>query len=664
MPTIEVAHLSLAAIVERFPEELKPLLLGEPDPNATVALPMPTILKQLPSGSVKMSLASLHRQAHGLLAPLPPGDKRSVDVPLAEVFRHLRPEALRRRADQRPVAVPESGFNLFSDASNPYAIAPDADAVQAEAEPEPIDIPEEEPEAPAAPAPGLKPPPAMRAPFANGTTEDHPSETMPRAITPPPGFAPPSGVRTPIPAKAAPVPAAPASRATPPRSGINKAAAAAAGPVAKPTGETITVAVSSISAGWPEEIVAELGALDPATKVTLPSAELSAGLAKGKVTFLWKQIHAWLEPAASGTSAVAGETALSLPLKVIAPLFLKSQKPSAERKAFRLDESIPSLFTDGRPPPPPKPVAPPEPEPAPEPEAIAPAPEMVSAPAVEAEAPAPAPAAEVETPAAEAPAVETPAVETPVPAPAVIPAPEIAPAAEVAPAVEAAPVVPAPEVAPVVEAAAEPVLRIAPEPTPAAPAPEPVPEPAPAEVAAPVAAPAPAAEVTPAPAPAPAVAAEVAPVATPAAPVAAEPEPAPVAQTVKFSETVGELFGQPNKKHWTPADLVKGIVTLPGVAGAIVALQEGLPVTAVLPEGVKSDVVAAFLPQIFARLNQYAGEMKLGDVDDLLFTTHGAHCQIYRLGYIYFAVLGKAGEALPWHELHLVTEELARQTHK
>src|SRR5579862_8841114 len=63
MPTIEVAHLSLAAIVARFPDELKPLLVREPETAATVALPMPTILKQLPAGSVKMSLASLHRQA-------------------------------------------------------------------------------------------------------------------------------------------------------------------------------------------------------------------------------------------------------------------------------------------------------------------------------------------------------------------------------------------------------------------------------------------------------------------------------------------------------------------------------------------------------------------------------------------------------------------------
>lgn len=638
MPTIEVAHLSLAAIVARFPEELKPLLLSEPDANATVALPMPTILKQLPTGSVKMSLASLHRQAHGVLAPLPPGDKRTVDVPLAEVFRHVRPDAFRRRPDQRPVGVPDTGFNLFSDATNPYAVAPDDHL-------EELDLTEETPEEPAEPPRVLKMDEELRATVSNGAAQEHPSETMPRAIAPPPDFATPAA-RTPMPAKAAAVPAAPPSRAVAPRSGITKAAAASA-PVGKPTGETIAVSLASLSAAWPEEIRAEIGALDPATKVTLPSAELSAGLAKGKVTFLWKQIYAWLEPEPGTASALAGDTTLALPLKVLAPLFLAKNKKSGERKSFQLDESIPSLFTDGRPPapkpipapeliPPPEPT--PEPEPIPEPEALAPAPEPAPEIAPASEIPAPEPAAE------EAPVVEAKAPEAEIPAPVSepIPAPETAPVVEPAPAAEATPVNETPAPAPAAESTPSA------EPTPAAPIP------APAEAA---------------PAPAPAVEAPAIPPLALAAdlppPPAAEPAPTtPPAPSVKLSETVGELFGQPNKTNWTPADLVKGIVTLPGVAGAIVALQEGLPVTAVLPDGVKSDVVAAFLPQIFARLNQYAGEMKLGDVDDLLFTTHGAHCQIYRLGYIYFAVLGKAGEALPWHELHLVTEELARQTHK
>jgi len=83
-----------------------------------------------------------------------------------------------------------------------------------------------------------------------------------------------------------------------------------------------------------------------------------------------------------------------------------------------------------------------------------------------------------------------------------------------------------------------------------------------------------------------------------------------------------------------------------------------------LPADVNAETVAAFLPQIFTRLNQYAGEMKLGDVDDLLFTTRGAHCLIYRLGTVYFAVLGKPGQSLPWNELRLVAAELSRQVQK
>ena len=66
------------------------------------------------------------------------------------------------------------------------------------------------------------------------------------------------------------------------------------------------------------------------------------------------------------------------------------------------------------------------------------------------------------------------------------------------------------------------------------------------------------------------------------------------------------------KAHWSPQEMIERTVRLPGVAGAIVALQEGLVVAANLPEEMKGDTVAAFLPQIFARLNHYAGEMKLG----------------------------------------------------
>ena len=124
MPTVEVAHLSLAAIMARLPEEMQALVRQQPDAAATVALPVHTIVKQLPSGSVKISLATLHRQAPaGVFAPLPPGDKRTVCVPLSEIFRHVSPVALKRRMDQRNADLPPADFDLFGNASNPYEIA-------------------------------------------------------------------------------------------------------------------------------------------------------------------------------------------------------------------------------------------------------------------------------------------------------------------------------------------------------------------------------------------------------------------------------------------------------------------------------------------------------------------------------------------------------------
>jgi predicted regulator of Ras-like GTPase activity (Roadblock/LC7/MglB family) len=126
------------------------------------------------------------------------------------------------------------------------------------------------------------------------------------------------------------------------------------------------------------------------------------------------------------------------------------------------------------------------------------------------------------------------------------------------------------------------------------------------------------------------------------------PEPAP--------------FGPADKKHWSPQAMIDSIVALPGVCGGIVALREGLVVAAKLPEHMKADTVAAFLPQIFARLNNYTAEMELGQVEDLLLTVNGAHFQSYHMGDLYFAVLGKAGEALPWTELQVVVQELQKQT--
>ena len=132
----------------------------------------------------------------------------------------------------------------------------------------------------------------------------------------------------------------------------------------------------------------------------------------------------------------------------------------------------------------------------------------------------------------------------------------------------------------------------------------------------------------------------------------------------KAPNSLGEVFGQPGKASWAPGEIVQEVVKLPQIAGAIVALSEGLVVAHRLPEGMKGEVVAAFLPQIFGRLNQYCTEMKVGEIDEILLSSGGAYFQAFHSGQIFFAVLGKQGESLPWHALRLMAEELLQQTKK
>ena len=60
---VEVASLSLRMILEKLPTDLKALINQLPETSVKVVLPVNAIMKQLPTGSVKMSLVSLYRQA-------------------------------------------------------------------------------------------------------------------------------------------------------------------------------------------------------------------------------------------------------------------------------------------------------------------------------------------------------------------------------------------------------------------------------------------------------------------------------------------------------------------------------------------------------------------------------------------------------------------------
>jgi predicted regulator of Ras-like GTPase activity (Roadblock/LC7/MglB family) len=114
-------------------------------------------------------------------------------------------------------------------------------------------------------------------------------------------------------------------------------------------------------------------------------------------------------------------------------------------------------------------------------------------------------------------------------------------------------------------------------------------------------------------------------------------------------------------RQMQPKDLVAHALTLPGVAGAIVALADGLRVAGEVPAEFKVDTFAAFLPQIYERVNQSTRELRMGALNNVSFTVGNVPWKIFRVNSIYFAAFGRAGEALPKAQLAALAAGLDRK---
>jgi predicted regulator of Ras-like GTPase activity (Roadblock/LC7/MglB family) len=310
---VEVASLSLRAILEKLPADLTPILNQLPDAEVKIVLPVSTILKQLAAGSVKMSLASLVRQA-------PPGtfrkaeieEKRMVDVPLSEVFKTVNPSRLQRRADQRQYDVPDDATGLFGNAVAARSVAIPAACTAAPA--------------PSAPAVDTAP---VSAPDAT-KTEDPKVEPM--KVLRMPGVA---GGTSPV--ESQPSKPAPASASAP-----NAAAPAeSARPI--PTGE-LSLSFVEVASTWPEGIRSELSILPGDTKLVIPASALGAGLQKGKVEFPWSQVRVWIRPGFNATVAIPDDFSLVFPLKIVAPAFVAATGATKRKEGVVIDQSLPDFF--------------------------------------------------------------------------------------------------------------------------------------------------------------------------------------------------------------------------------------------------------------------------------------------------------------------------------
>jgi predicted regulator of Ras-like GTPase activity (Roadblock/LC7/MglB family) len=125
---------------------------------------------------------------------------------------------------------------------------------------------------------------------------------------------------------------------------------------------------------------------------------------------------------------------------------------------------------------------------------------------------------------------------------------------------------------------------------------------------------------------------------------------------------IGEVFGQPGRKNWAPAEVVQKTVGLDAVSGAIITMQDGLLVASEMPAGLSGEAIAAFLPQMFGRMMQYCKELKFGEANKLTLIIDDVPLKIYRVGGIFFAALGRSKETLPDTHLDIVADHLAPQS--
>jgi len=679
-------QLPLPSIIAVLPMDLRARLMQTPPADKLVSIPVEKVLSQLAHGSVKMTFGELRAALPGLFASYGnENDARQIALPLNEIISRINPTLLSRRAVKK--------VDLSDDIAGPFGSQTQgANFTPAQAPAKPV------------PMPPAKAPESFSTPAA------------PKSATLPPAFAAKTTATAPRPAPLARIPAAPAAAvetapvkpvpSTPsfvPAATIpfSRAPAAPAGGSINtapqiPDENPILAPLSALTEKWPDAIKMELvqtGLIS--AQAALPASLIETGLKRGRVTILWKNLRPMIRPKPAPVSVHDG-VEVELALKTLAPLFFASRKAAGQAKQkISVSEEIPDLFHSSK-----------HAE-----AAILPAPLPASAPALV-------------SPDTLPPVVPTPftPVEHFSSAPPVAFAASAAPEQEtisapldalsekwpealrleitrwnltnmqvtlpldaVAPAMKRGRVTfswrdlrswirPAPEATASAHDDAElelPLKVIAPlfleRQTPPGRSqsrlnidqsiPSPFSSFAPTGMDAPVAAPAPE------------------PVSEPAPP-ALKPVDAKLSETNYYvwgdaSDTprVDESeYKRPQapatdftSRYATPKEIVARAMALPGVAGVVVALCDGLMIASQVPPDLNADTAAAFLPQIFDRVAQCTRELRMGALNNLRFTVGNVPWHIFRVNAVYFAAFGRAGESLPTAQLASLAGELDRK---
>ncbi|MEO6035467.1 MAG: roadblock/LC7 domain-containing protein [Verrucomicrobiota bacterium] len=142
-------------------------------------------------------------------------------------------------------------------------------------------------------------------------------------------------------------------------------------------------------------------------------------------------------------------------------------------------------------------------------------------------------------------------------------------------------------------------------------------------------------------------------------PLVVEPVPVVEPAPIELKMAVEEIPEVALPREGSPNQIIKFLVAQPGITGAFIAMQDGLLVAAQLHESLKADTVAAFLPQIFGRMNQYTKELQLGSLTSLILNVENSSWQIVKSGGMYLVAISDPGKTFSLDKLNALAVQLA-----
>lgn len=132
--------------------------------------------------------------------------------------------------------------------------------------------------------------------------------------------------------------------------------------------------------------------------------------------------------------------------------------------------------------------------------------------------------------------------------------------------------------------------------------------------------------------------------------------PQPVSSSAPKSQSTGDQVGSDDRGSesgglLTPSKFVQEALKLSEVIGAFLASSDGLLIHGELPDSMKKETFAAFIPQIYDRVSKYTKELRLGELNYLSLSIGETSMLILKSSEFYFAALGQQGKPLPLEAL-------------